>query len=72
MRTIGSILLGFIAGLLGGFFLEVLIGAAAHFLLGGPGWIKVVAIFPPLLAVAGAVAGPYVARRAQEAESVDR
>jgi len=64
MKTIGSILLGFIAGLLGGFFLETLLGATGHFVLGHSKWIGVVAVFPPVLAIAGAIAGPYVARRA--------
>ncbi|KAB2342378.1 DUF5957 family protein [Actinomadura rudentiformis] len=65
MRTVAAVLLGLIAGLFAGFALEVLIGAAGHFLLDGPGWLKVVAIFPPLLAVAGAVAGPFIDRRVQ-------
>ncbi|MBO2450543.1 hypothetical protein J4573_25800 [Actinomadura barringtoniae] len=64
MKTIGSILLGFIAGLLGGFFLEVVGGAVGHFLLGGTNMLRLVALFPPLLAIAGAIAGPYVVKRA--------
>ncbi|GAA2573221.1 DUF5957 family protein [Actinomadura fulvescens] len=71
MRTVAAVLLGLIAGLFAGFALEVLIGAAGHFLLDSPDWLKVVAVLPPLLAAAGAVAGPFVDRR-QARDPADR
>jgi hypothetical protein len=65
MRTAGVAILGLIGGLILGFMLSEAIAIGSYLLFGGAPWLRVLRYLPLLLAVAGAVAAPVIARRVQ-------
>ncbi|GAA3984597.1 hypothetical protein GCM10023085_78410 [Actinomadura viridis] len=67
MRSVGAILMGFIAGLFAGFALEVLLAAVERLLTGETDRFWTAAL-PAVLAVAGGVAGLALDRRARRNE----
>lgn len=63
MRTLTLVVLGMVAGFLGGILLAELVGVVGLLLLGGVAQLRFLRYLPFVLALAGAVVGPVVDAR---------